>query len=277
MFDLSIFTYGFMQRAFAVGIILAVIIPCIGIIIVLRRQSMIGDALSHTSLAGVAVGLIFGFNPVLGAVAACIVAALCIEAIRKKMPGYAELSIAIIMSAGISLAGVLSGLVKNSASFNSFLFGSIVAISDFELGLVLVTGILILLAFVLMYKELFLISMDEQAARLAGVPVRAVNFVFTLMTAVTVSIAARTVGALIVSSLMVIPVICAMQVGRSYRQTVIWSVTFAVIFTLIGLFVSYYAGFKPGATIVLTGILGLLVLLSLKSVRGRSRNRQGAS
>lgn len=275
MFDLSIFTYGFMQRAFAVGIILAVIIPCIGIIIVLRRQSMIGDALSHTSLAGVAVGLIFGFNPVLGAVAACIVAALCIEAIRKKMPGYAELSIAIIMSAGISLAGVLSGLVKNSASFNSFLFGSIVAISDFELGLVLVTGILILLAFVLMYKELFLISMDEQAARLAGVPVRAVNFVFTLMTAVTVSIAARTVGALIVSSLMVIPVICAMQVGRSYRQTVIWSVTFAVIFTLIGLFVSYYAGLKPGATIVLTGILGLLVLLTLKSIR--NRNRQGAN
>lgn len=275
MFDLSIFTYGFMQRAFAVGIILAVIIPCIGIIIVLRRQSMIGDALSHTSLAGVAVGLIFGFNPVLGAVAACIVAALCIEAIRKKMPGYAELSIAIIMSAGISLAGVLSGLVKNSASFNSFLFGSIVAISDFELGLVLVTGILILLAFVLMYKELFLISMDEQAARLAGVPVRAVNFVFTLMTAVTVSIAARTVGALIVSSLMVIPVVCAMQVGRSYRQTVIWSVTFAVIFTLIGLFVSYYAGLKPGATIVLTGILGLLVLLTLKSIR--NRNRQGAN
>lgn len=275
MFDLSIFTYGFMQRAFAVGIILAVIIPCIGIIIVLRRQSMIGDALSHTSLAGVAVGLIFGFNPVLGAVAACIVAALCIEAIRKKMPGYAELSIAIIMSAGISLAGVLSGLVKNSASFNSFLFGSIVAISDFELGLVLVTGILILLAFVLMYKELFLISMDEQAARLAGVPVRAVNFVFTLMTAVTVSIAARTVGALIVSSLMVIPVICAMQVGRSYRQTVIWSVTFAVIFTLIGLFVSYYAGLKPGATIVLTGIVGLLVLLTLKSIR--NRNRQGAN
>ena len=275
MFDLSIFAYGFMQRAFAVGIILAVIIPCIGIVIVLRRQSMIGDALSHTSLAGVAVGLIFGFNPVLGAVAACIVAALAIEAIRKKMPGHAELSIAVIMSAGISLAGVLSGLVKNSASFNSFLFGSIVAISDFELGLVLVTGILILLAFVLMYKELFLISMDEQAARLAGVPVRAVNFVFTLMTAVTVSIAARTVGALIVSSLMVIPVICAMQVGRSYRRTVVWSVTFAVIFTLIGLFVSYYAGLKPGATIVLTGILGLLVLLTLKNIR--NRNQQGAN
>jgi zinc transport system permease protein len=115
-----------------------------------------------------------------------------------------------------------------------------------------------------MYKELFLISLDEQAARLAGVPVRLVNFVFTLMTAVTVSIAARTVGALIVSSLMVIPVICAMQIGRSYRQTLIGSVSFAVLFTVTGLFLSYYAGLKPGATIVLAGILGLLIILAVK-------------
>ena len=273
MFDFSIFAYGFMQRAFGVGILLAVIIPCIGMVIVLRRQSMIGDALSHTSLAGVAIGLIFGFNPVLGAVAACMVAALGIEAIRKKFPGHAELSIAIIMSAGISLAGVLSGFVKNSANFNSFLFGSIVAISDFELGLVLITSILILAAFLVLYKELFLISLDEQAARLAGVPVRLVNFIFTLMTAVTVSIAARTVGALIVSSLMVVPVICAMQIGRSYRQTLIWSVGFALLFTIAGLFLSYYIGLKPGATIVLAGIAGLLIVLLLKNLLVRHRQR----
>ena len=273
MIDLSIFSYGFMQRAFGVGIMLAVIIPCIGMVIVLRRQSMIGDALSHTSLAGVAIGLIFGFNPVLGAVAACIAAALGIEAIRKKMPGHAELSIAIIMSAGISLAGVLSGFVKNSANFNSFLFGSIVAISDFELGLVLIMSLLILLAFLVLYKELFLISLDEQAARLAGVPVRLVNFIFTLMTAVTVSIAARTVGALIVSSLMVIPVICAMQIGRSYKQTLVWSIGLALLFTVTGLFLSYYAGLKPGATIVLAGIFGLLIVLLAKSIIVRRQRR----
>lgn len=273
MIDLSIFSYGFMQRAFGVGMMLAVIIPCIGMVIVLRRQSMIGDALSHTSLAGVAIGLIFGFNPVLGAVAACIAAALGIEAIRKKLPGHAELSIAIIMSAGISLAGVLSGFVKNSANFNSFLFGSIVAISDFELGLILIMSLLILAAFLVMYKELFLISLDEQAARLAGVPVRLVNFIFTLMTAVTVSIAARTVGALIVSSLMVIPVICAMQIGRSYKQTLVWSIGLAMLFTITGLFLSYYAGLKPGATIVLAGILGLLIVLLLKSMVVRRRRR----
>lgn len=122
-----------MQRAFLVGILLALIIPCVGIVIVLKRLSMIGDALSHTSLAGVAAGLLFNINPVLGATAACVAAAFGIEAIRKKLPRYAEMSIAIILSAGVGLAGVLSGFVRSAASFNSFLFGSIVAISDGEL------------------------------------------------------------------------------------------------------------------------------------------------
>ena len=118
--------YGFMQRAFITGILLAVIAPLIGITIVLKRMSMIGDALSHTSLAGVAAGLLLGVNPVAGAAAACVAASFGIEAIRRKLPRYSEMSISIIMSAGIGLAGVLSGFVKNSANFNSFLFGILV-------------------------------------------------------------------------------------------------------------------------------------------------------
>ena len=115
---MSILQYGFMQRAFLVGILLAVITPCIGITIVLKRMSMIGDALSHSSLAGVVLGLILGVNPVAGAVVMCIVAALGIEAIRKKIPRYSEVAISIVMSAGIGLAGVLSGFVENGASLN---------------------------------------------------------------------------------------------------------------------------------------------------------------
>ncbi len=261
---IAMFAYDFMQRAFIVGILLAIIVPCIGVIIVLKRLSMIGDALSHTSLAGVAAGLVMGINPILGAVITCIVAALGIEAIRKKIPKYSEMSIAIIMSAGIGLAGVLSGFVSNTANFNSFLFGSIVAISDFELILVACISIIVLLTFVLLYKELCYIAFDERSARLAGVPIRIVNFIFTILTAITVSIAARTVGALIVSSLMVIPVAAAMQFGKSYRQTVVFSVCFAILFTIIGLTLSYYAGLKPGATIVLIGVLCLFLILLTK-------------
>lgn len=260
----AILEYDFMRRAFVVGILLAVIIPCIGIIVVLKRLSMIGDALSHASLAGVAAGLILGVNPILGAMATSVAAALGIEAIRKKIPKFSEMSIAIMMSAGVGLAGVLSGFVKNAANFNSFLFGSIVSISDFEMALVTVISCVVMLAFLLLYKELFYISLDERSARLAGIPVKAINFIFTILTAVTVSVAARTVGALIVSSLMVIPVACAMQFAKSYRRTVIYSILFAVGFTISGLVISYYARLKPGGTIVLIGVLCLVLILAGK-------------
>ena len=262
----SILEYDFMRRAFVVGILLAVIIPCVGIIVVLKSLSMIGDALSHTSLAGVAAGLVMSINPILGSVAACIIAALGIEAIRKKIPKYAEMSIAIMMSAGVGLAGVLSGFVKSSANFNSFLFGSIVAISNFEMSLVVLISSAVILTFFLLYKELFYIALDERSARLAGIPVKTINFIFTILTAVTVSVAARTVGALIVSSLMVIPVACAMQFGKSYKQTVIYSVCFAVFFMISGLYVSYYERLKPGGTIVLIGVICLVVILSIKGI-----------
>lgn len=266
---MSIFEYEFMQRAFIVGILLAMIIPCIGIIVVLKRLSMIGDALSHSSLAGVAAGLILGINPILGAIVTCIAAALGIEAIRKKIPKYSEMSIAIIMSAGIGLAGVFSGFVKNAANFNSFLFGSIVSISDFELILVIGISCTVMLAFILLYKELFYIAFDERSARLAGIPVKAVNFIFTILTAATVSVAARTVGALIVSSMMVVPVACGMQFGKSYRQTVLYSVGFAVFSTVAGLFLAYYARLKPGGTIVLVGVFCFIISLIIKKVSSK--------
>ena len=266
---MEILQYDFMRRAFLVGLMLAVIVPCIGVVVVLKRLSMLGDALSHTSLAGVAAGLVLGINPIVGAVIMCVIAALSIEAIRKKLPKYAEMAIAITMSAGVGLAGVLSGFVRSAANFNSFLFGSIVAISDFEMLLVSLISLAVMAAFLLLYKELFYIALDERAARLAGVPVRTVNFIFTILTAITVSVAARTVGALIVSSLMVLPVACAMQVSRSYRQTVWVSVLFGLFFIIGGLFLSYYIGLKPGGTIVLMGVASLILLLLGKGVLGR--------
>lgn len=259
-----IFEYSFMRRAFVVGILLAIIVPCIGIIVVLKRLSMIGDALSHSSLAGIAAGLVFNINPVLGALIASLISAFSIEFIRKKIPKFSEMSIAIIMSAGVGLAGVLSGFVKDSAAFNSFLFGSIVAISDFELYMVIGISIIVIFSFIFLYKELMYIAFDEQGAKLVGIPVKTVNFIFTILTAFTVSIAARTVGALIVSSMMVIPVACSMRYAKSYKQTVILSILFAIIFTIIGLTLSYYVGLKPGGTIVLSGVIFLIISMIIK-------------
>ena len=261
---LEMFQYAFMQKAFLVGILLAIIIPLIGVIVVLKRLSMIGDALSHTSLAGVALGLLLGIEPIVGAVVVCVVAAFSIETIRRRLPRYAEISISIIMSVGIGLASVLTGFIEDGAAFNSYLFGSIVAITDTEVLMVIIVTVIVVATFLLLYKELMFITFDEQGAILAGLPVKKINFVITLLTAITVSVAARSVGALIVSSLMVIPVACAMQVANSYKKTVLYSVLFAVAFTVVGLVLSYYFNLKPGGTIVLTGVVVLIPLMVAK-------------
>ncbi|MHB9093416.1 MAG: metal ABC transporter permease, partial [Eubacteriales bacterium] len=178
---LEIFQYDFMQKAFITGILIAIITPCVGVIVVLKRLSMIGDALSHSSLAGVAAGLVAGINPILGAVVFSVAAAFSIEKIRRVFSKYSEVAIAVIMSTGIGIAGILSGFVKNSASLTSFLFGSIVAISNFELFIVAGLSLLVIFTVILLYKELFYITFDEEAAKLAGIPVGVLNFVFTLL------------------------------------------------------------------------------------------------
>jgi len=260
----NIFQYEFMRRALLVGMLVAVMVPCIGLVIVLKRMSMIGDALSHTSLAGVAAGLISGINPIASAIVFCTASALSIDYLRRKLPDYAEIAIAVMMSLGIGLAGIFSGFVKNAANFNTFLFGSIVAVTDFELILITVVTIIVVGLFILLYKELFYITFDESAAKLSGVNVNLVNVVFMIMTAVTVSVAARTVGALIVSSLMVLPVACAMQIAKSYKSTLFTSIAFALFFTLSGLSLSYYLSVKPGGAIVLIGVATFVVLLPIK-------------
>lgn len=243
------------------------ITPFIGITIVLKRMSMIGDALSHASLAGVAAGLILGINPVAGAGVVCVFAALGIEKIRKKLPRYSEMAIAIIMSAGIGLAGVLSGYVKSSANFNSFLFGSIVSVSREELLLICLISVIVFLVLARFYREFLYIAFDENAARISGVPVQKLNFMFTLLTALTVSVASRTVGTLIISSMLVVPIACGMQLGRSYFHTLIWAIVIAVITTVTGLTLSFYVGVKPGGAIVLLEVICFLFSVLYRSIR----------
>lgn len=259
------FKYEFMQIAFAVGLMFAVIIPLIGVTVVLKRLSMTGDALSHTSLAGVAIGLIFGFNPLVIAMITCVIAAFVIEFIRKKFNKYSELAIAIVLSAGIGLAGVLSSFASSS-NFNSYLFGSIVAITKLELFLTLGLFIVVILAAIFFYKDLMYISYNEKSARISKVPVSTVNVIFTILTAITVALASKIIGALIVSSLMVVPVAASMQIAKSYKQTILYSVLVAIVSVILGLVLSYYEGLKPGGTIVLICIFFLLIFMLAKFI-----------
>jgi len=263
---LEIFQFEFMQNAFLVGTLIAVIIPLIGVVVVLKRLSPLGDALSHVSLAGVAAGLAFGLNPIFGALVFAVIAALSIERIRKSIPKYAEISTAIISSLGVGLAAIFSGFVKN-ANFNSFLFGSLVAVAPFELYMVIGLSIVVVLVMFFMRKALFYMVFDEESATLAGIPVKIVSMVFAVITAVAISISARVVGTLIVSSIMVLPVAVSMQISKSYKQITILSVLFSVLFVVAGLFLSYYLDLKPGGTIVITGVITLAIVFFMKRRR----------
>ncbi len=264
----NIFAYEFMHRAFLVAVLIALIAPCIGTTIVLKRLSAIGDAASHSALAGIAFGIVMGINPVLGAVIFAVLAVLGIELFRRKFSYYPELATVIIMSAGIGLTAVVSGFITDSSeNLNSFLFGSIVAISDFELYMTIALAAVVIIVTRLLSKEIFYITFDESAAELAGVPVKSINFIIMVLTAITVSVASRAVGALMISSLLVIPVAAAMMIAKSYRGTLILSVVFAELFTILGLFISFYADLRPGGTIVLLGVIALVVLMLIKGRR----------
>lgn len=258
---LEVFQYSFMNRAFLVGILIAVIAPIMGVVIVLKRYSMIGDALSHNTLAGVTAAIVANINPIVGAFVFSILSALTIEKIKKYFSSYNEMAISIIMSTGVGLAGVLSGFVKDNAVLNIFLFGSIVAISNFELYLIVGLSVIVLLTISFLYKDLFYITFDEEGARLSGVRVDRINFIFMLLAAVTIAISARTVGTLVISSLMTIPAASAMKISKSFKTTLLYSVVYAMIAVVLGIFSSFYFNVRPGGTIVVISVILLLITL----------------
>ena len=261
----NIFSHPFMINAFTAAIMIAICAPCIGLPIVLKRFSAIGDAASHSALGGIAFGLLIGVNPIIGAVLFSIAAVLGIEKLRKCFGTYQEIATVVIMSAGIGLTAVLSGFIKNgSTNINSFMFGSIVAISNFELVLTFILCAIVVITTLLLYKETFAITFDEEAAELCGIPVNTINFVIMLLTAITVSVASRIVGALMISSLLVIPVATAILISKSYKQTLILSIAFAEFITISGLFLSFYLNLRPGGTIVLLGTAILVITALIK-------------
>ena len=259
-----------MVIAFAVGIMLGIIIPIIGSNLVFKRLSMTGDALSHSSLAGVAIGLLAGANPIYMAMIVSIIAALIVEFIRKKFQKYAELSLAIIMSVGVGLAAVLSSFTSIN-NFDSFLFGSIITITKTELFITIALFVIIILYFLLFYKEIMFTSYNETNAKISGVPVNFINISYTVLSAVTVALATRTIGALLVSSLIVLPIAASIQISKSYKQTILVAILFSLTAVISGIILAYYIGLKPGGTTVLVAVAILIVTMTVKPIKNLIR------
>jgi zinc transport system permease protein len=257
---LEIFQYSFMERAFVVGVAIGVIAPIIGTFLVAKRYSLIADSLAHVSLAGVGVGLLFGFNPVIGALIVSVAVAFVIERLREQGRLSGEVALAMFLSSGLAVTVVLIGLAKKvNVDLFSYLFGSITTVQVVDMWIVLPLAVVVLGVVGLLYKELAYVSFDDEQAKVSGLPTQTLNQLLVLLAAVTVVLSLRIVGGLLIGALMVIPVATAMQVARSFKQTLGYAVIFGLVAVVLGLFAAYYLNLAAGGTIVVVALLEFFV------------------
>jgi zinc transport system permease protein len=262
---LEIFTYGFMVRAITAGAIIAVIAPLIGNFLVVRRYSLMSDTLAHVALAGVAFGVLFEQNPLIYAVLATVLAGIGIDLLRQYRNIHGESVLAIFLSGSLAIAVVVMSAADSlNGDVLSFLFGSITTVTSTDLWIIGVLGIVVALLILGLYKELFLISLDEKLARANGLPVRILNLIFVILTALTVALSMRIVGALLIGALMVIPVVAATQARKSFRMTMLLSIVYSVLSVAGGLLLSYYYDLASGGMIVVCALGFFLLSLLLR-------------
>ena len=258
------FEFDFMRNAFMAGVVVSVLCPIIGLFIVLRRNSMIGDTLSHSSFAGVAIGLVLGVNPIISAFLFTTICAVIIEFLRGYYKKYAELVMSIVLTLSLGIAIILISTGKANANVNSYLFGSILTVSKSDLLIIATAGIICLLILKVIYNKLIYITFDEEGAKTAGINVKFINYLFTILVGATISLSIRIMGILVISSIIVVPVATAIQLKKNFNKTLILSVLFGLIDILLGLFLSYHFDSAPGGTIALTSVIVLVITLILK-------------
>lgn len=248
----NVLEYSFILRGLEAGVVIAMIAPLIGIFLVLRRYSLLADTLSHVSLAGVAIGLLLGVNPLLTALAASGVSAIAIERLRATRRIYGETALSLFLSGSLAIALVLLSAARGfNANIFAYLFGSIVTVTAEDVVIIAGLGLAVIGLVLFLYKELVSLSFDEEAAAVSGIPVARMNMVFITLAAVAVAIAIPVVGILLVSALMVIPVAAALQLRTSFRRTLIAAEAISLVSTISGMIASFYLDVSPGGTIVL--------------------------
>lgn len=254
-----------MVRALAAGVIVGLICPLIGIFLVLRRYSLMADTLAHVSLAGVAIGLITKINPIITALITSVIASIAIERLRETRKVYGESALALFLSGSLALAVVLISLVRGfNIDLFSFLFGSITTVRQSDIGIISILGIAVAALVIALYKELLYISFDEEAARVSGIPTRFINTILIVLTATTIAISMRIVGILLISALIVIPVVTALQVKKGFLQTIVIAEFLSLFSVISGIFASYYFNLAAGGSIVLIALALFVAMLILK-------------
>ncbi len=273
---MNILSYGFMQNALFVSVFISILCPCIGIFLVLRRYSMIGDTLAHASLAGITVGLASNQNPILCAFVFTSVCGALIEFLRSYFKKNTDLILSIILALGVGTAITIISSGKLHANADAFMFGSILTVTSLDMVMVAVLSVISVLTLILLYHQMVYIAYDEEAAKVAGVRVRLINYVYSILVASAISASIRIVGVLVLSSMIALPVATALQLGKGFRQTLLYSILFSMLDILLGLFSSYYLNVAPGGFTALVSVFVLLVVLLSKKLSAVFRARRNA-
>lgn len=258
------FFYGFMQRAFQASTLIAIIAPILGLTLILRRQSLLADTLSHVSLAGVALGMLIGVNPTITTIFVVILVAVGMEYLRTVFRGYSEISIAILMSTGMAVALVLMSLVsgQQTTSIEQFLFGSIVTIDQEQIFVLFILTVSLVVLYLIFRRPLYVLLFDEDTASTAGLPVRWISLFISIITGIAISVIMPITGTLLVSAILILPAAIAMRLVNSFKQVIWVGIGIGLIGMYSGLFASYQFGTPPGATITLM-FVALFVLTSV--------------
>ncbi|MBX2866533.1 metal ABC transporter permease [Candidatus Kaiserbacteria bacterium] len=256
----EIFTYSFIVRGFEAGLIVGFIAPLIGIFLVLRRYSLIADTLAHASLAGIAVGLLANMNPFFTALGVTVLSSLGLERLRATKRLYGESALALFLSGSLAIATVLLSLGKGFTSnlFN-YLFGSIVTVTQTDIYVIAVLAVVVAVLVLIFYKELIAIAFDEEYARVSGIPVGLLNTVLIILAAVTISLAIPVVGILLISALIVIPVLAALQLKQSFLRTLLYAEFVSLFSVTSGMLLSFYFDLATGGVIVLVALFLFLL------------------
>ncbi len=278
---LELLDYPFMRMALVAAVVTGLTAPAIGTFLVQRRLALLGDGIGHVALTGVALGLLTGIAPLATAIAAAAIGALIIELLRTFTRTSGDLALAMLFYGGLAGGVLLTNLAGDSAAtLNRYLFGSIVTVSSDDLTVVVALGAIVLLVVALATPQLFAVCQDEDHARVSGVPVRLYGILIAVLAAVTITVAMRTVGLLLVSALMIVPVAAAQQMSRSFRGTHLWAMAIGLAAAVGGVVVSFEIDTQPGPTIVMLALATFAVLAAARGLvtlvlRRRSTTSRG--
>ena len=271
----ALLNFDFMRYSLISGILIGFIAPLIGAFIVVRRLSLIADALSHVTLGGISFGMFLltilptlsFVNPMWFGILFAVIGALLIEKLRTSFSNYQEIAIPIIMSAGIALSAIFISLADGfNQEIVGLLFGSISAVNLSDLNTIIIIAIIVVFFIILFYKELFILSFDEEYSKVIGIP-KWIQFLFIIIVAMVISASMRVVGILLVSALITLPIAISMRITKGFKQLIALSLALGELSVIMGLVLAFYMNISPGGVIVVLLVIMLIITMAYQKLK----------